>query len=58
MRASHTSAFLPSHFKPLVFGLSKIKDSPLEREHLCLAESARNEKACQEKKLVRGAPGI
>jgi hypothetical protein len=58
MRASHTSAFLPSSFKPLVFRLSKIKDSQLERELLCLDESACNENSCQEKKLVRGAPGI
>jgi hypothetical protein len=58
IRASHTSALLPSRFKPLLFRLSKIKDSQLERELLYLGESARNENCCQEKKLVLGARGI
>jgi hypothetical protein len=43
---------LPSSFKLLNFKLSKIKDSQLERELLCLGESARNENCCQEKMLA------
>jgi hypothetical protein len=45
-------------FHNIDFRLSKIKDSQLECELLYLGESARNEKACQEKKLALGAPGI